>query len=138
METLIYRKNNPDKVKESIKKWHSKNQERVRAYTKIYRKNNRDRILQGYKVNKIKNRARYAEYQVRRESDKIQRTPVYANIGRMKEIYEMAQLITNYTGVKMHVDHIIPLRGRHVCGFHVENNLRVVDAETNMKKGNRV
>lgn len=65
-----------------------------------------------------------------RELAKDQRTPTWADLDAIKEIY-----------VKCpdghHVDHVIPLRGTLVSGLHVENNLQYLTPEENMKKGNR-
>lgn len=41
------------------------------------------------------------------------------------------------TGIDWHIDHIVPLKGTNVCGFHVWNNLRVIPKIVNLRKGNK-
>jgi hypothetical protein len=66
-----------------------------------------------------------------------QATPPWANSFFIREAYELALLRTKITGIKWHVDHIVPLNGAQVCGLHLEKNIRVIPAQVNLKKTNK-
>lgn len=51
------------------------------------------------------------------------------------EIYKRCQELTESTGIPHHVDHIIPLSKE---GEHHPDNLQILTAEQNMKKGDRI
>jgi hypothetical protein len=55
-----------------------------------------------------------------------------------EEAYELSNLRTKMTGIKWDVDHTIPLKSPEVSGLHVHNNLQVVPATSNKRKGNSV
>lgn len=63
--------------------------------------------------------------------------PSWANSFIIEEAYELAALRTKVFGFPWHVDHIIPLQGKLVCGLHVESNLQVIPGKLNLSKGNR-
>lgn len=74
---------------------------------------------------------------VRRKRAKDLATPLWANREKMVLIYQAAKEISSATGVKHHVDHIVPLKSDLVCGLHNEFNLRVIPAAENLRKHNR-
>lgn len=54
----------------------------------------------------------------------------------IKEIYKNCKELTKTTGIKHHVDHIVPLKGKTVSGLHVPWNLQILIATENCKKKN--
>lgn len=64
-------------------------------------------------------------------------TPEWANKGYLDLWYKLAKIEEERTGCKVHVDHIIPLRGEKVSGLHVEGNLQLMFAEDNYFKNNK-
>ena len=66
-----------------------------------------------------------------RRSSKMQRTPIWSDLSKIRLIYAKAR------EAGMVVDHIVPLQGKLVSGLHVPENLQIISAIENMKKGNR-
>ena len=96
---------------------------------KTYRKNNvnicRIRIKEHYN----KNKDYYTRKNIIRKIKTENATPKWANLEKIKLIYKLRP--KDY-----HVDHIIPLQSKYVCGLHVENNLQYLLAKDNWSKGN--
>jgi hypothetical protein len=63
--------------------------------------------------------------------------PAWAEDFFIEEIYDLARRRTEATGVEHHVDHVVPLQSKRVCGLHWEGNMRVVPAYENRSKRNR-
>jgi hypothetical protein len=59
-----------------------------------------------------------------------QATPAWADRQAIKAIYAAAR------SQGLEVDHRVPLRGKTVCGLHVEGNLKLLPATANRMKGN--
>lgn len=86
---------------------------------------------------RIKNPGAHCAQVGARRSRMYQATPVWTDLREIRLLYEISARVTRESGVKMHVDHIIPLRGKQVCGFHAYCNLQLLSASENMKKWNK-
>lgn len=109
------------KAVERTKAWQAQNKEKVKAHAKAARQRNPHR-----EVAKVQ----------RRNAAKLRAIPPWADMKAIERHYENARYLTEVTGFLHHVDHIIPLRGKTVCGLHVETNLRAIPHYLNTRKGN--
>lgn len=125
---------NKSEVLEDMKDYYLKNKDRKQKYNKEYADKNRDVIREKGREYYINNRhIRYAG-NARRRASKLTATPIWANLDKIKEVYKLREKISKETGILHHVDHVIPLGGKTVCGLHVEYNLQVIPARDNLSK----
>jgi len=86
------------------------------------------------------NRQKATAWNAIRRAQQLHATPVWLTIAQKLEMaafYAKARMLTETTGKAYHVDHIIPLRSKSVCGLHVPWNLQVILAYDNISKGNK-
>jgi len=89
----------------------------------------------------LKNPAKGVAKTRRRQASELKSTPTWLtaiHMAQIQEIYDISKALEIQTGVKYHVDHIHPLRGKGFVGLHVPWNLRVLEASKNCSKGNNL
>jgi hypothetical protein len=112
----LYRLNNEKFVKEISKNYYLKNSEKIKKYSIQYSLNNPN-----FK----------RSHCAKRRALQLKATPKFANLNKIKEIYKKCP--KGY-----HVDHIVPLKGKLVCGLHVEWNLQYLTPSANLSKSNKL
>ncbi len=135
-----------DCKKSNTKAWCEKNQEQARKtslknyYSRkedlefIERRKNTERLW------RLNNPNRRCANEAKRRATKLKATPPWLSDTHQAHIhrtYNLCRIVSEATGEKYHVDHIVPLQGESVCGLHVPWNLRVIPAKANIRKGNK-
>lgn len=121
----LYAKNR-EKSLEYSKAYYEANVEERKAKQRHWSKTNRDTANALAKRYKLK---------------KLNATPAWLSESQLLHIkckYQLAAMLNIHGVEAWHVDHIVPIRGKDVCGLHVPWNLRVIPAKDNMTKGNRL
>lgn len=103
---------------EYFQEWRRKNVNKSRAATKKYR-------LANPHIN--------TESAAKRRVRVKQQTPIWLTFEQKQSI----KLIYKNCPEGLHVDHIVPLRGKNVSGLHVPWNLQYLEPAVNFSKGSR-
>lgn len=156
-DSLKKRKADPEAFKAMKKAEYNRNKESILAQQKEYRQANWDRIYAKRKANPnyrkymsnyicayLKHndvqRAKHLARTRRRQLSKHHQTPEWAKtpeaIREMELMYIEARRLTVETGIPHEVDHIVPLQGTYVCGFHCPDNLQIITEHENRTKWN--
>jgi hypothetical protein len=113
-----------EKGLEQSRNWVDANKEKHAKSTKNWKDNHPDLVY---------------EYGGTRRATKKQATPPWLtkeDREAIRAIYAEAKRRERETGIKQHVDHIIPLQHELVCGLHVPWNLQILTESENVSKGN--
>lgn len=94
-------------------------------------------LSRNHKKYNIEYRARESERLARLKKERKLSNVAWANKELIAEVHKARIEKELETGIKHHVDHIIPIKGDIICGLNVHYNLRVIPASENMSKSNR-
>ncbi len=82
--------------------------------------------------------AKFAEI----KSERIRKANIYFDDTyvqkKINDVYKSAREMSKTFNAKLHVDHIVPLKGESVCGLHVPWNLRITTAQYNLQKSTKI
>lgn len=141
---------NSAEVRERTAAHYAANKEQHLAARKVRYQRKRDTELAQMRAWAVRNRERSREIKAqwsarnpgvinaktaRRRTARLSATPTWVDPATFEPIYKLAADATALVGDAYHVDHIVPLRGKTVCGLHVPWNLRVIPAVDNIRKG---
>lgn len=107
-------------------------------HNKAFREANKELISEQYRRWALNNRASIYARMAKRRAAKFNATPLWADQGEIQQFYERAVKLTQETGIRHEVDHIIPLQSPVVSGLHVPANLQVLTQAENVRKSNRL
>jgi hypothetical protein len=119
------------------KDYFKRNAVKIKNMVAIYRNLNKEKANQSIKKSKAKKQEKYKAIKAKYKSIKLNAIPKWADLEKISCLYSVAAMLNKYGNQKYHVDHIIPLKNKNVCGLHTYENLRVISALENLKKGNK-
>lgn len=134
-----YRIENKERIFHQRRENRKRNRSAIAIQKKAYAEKNKKKLSKWFSEHKKANRASYNALNQKRKANKLQATPAWLtslDLEHIKLFYEAAADQKQH-GLDIHVDHIVPLQGKDVCGLHVPWNLQLLPASENIRKGNK-
>lgn len=125
-------------AKEAGRRYYEKNKDLVKARASSRPK---ETVRKYRNTHKKKNPELYKALTSVRKRRHREATPKWVTSAQklaMRQLYIQAMKLTELTGQRYVVDHIVPLISDEVCGLHVPWNLRVITQDENLKKSNKL
>lgn len=142
-----YREENREKYIEYQSKWREENPDYYHNrynnyidYHRQYYEENKKQKSEFMRRWREENKDKVNVLSANRRAARLNATPPWLTeeqLERIELFYSCAKENELTFGKKYHVDHIVPLQGKNVCGLHVPWNLQVLLASKNHKKSNK-
>jgi hypothetical protein len=130
-----------EKEPDYYKNVYNRNSEKLKAAAAAYRMKNPEKIrLLNLKSAQTRKPQRAAA-EMKRSALKLSATPKWlsdSELSWIQDYYNAARHHKEDLGIVLAVDHIVPLRGKEVCGLHVPWNLCLRTKSDNSKKHNKL
>jgi hypothetical protein len=136
-----YRKRNVEKYAERNRRYYVLNRVEVRRKQAVYSSvNSRKAVERAERWNNLNPDVRAATLARRRARLRGLIPPWFGefDVFVWREAAHLVKLRNLSTGIKWNADHIVPVGGRDVTGFHVAHNCQVIPAVLNRRKSNRL
>jgi len=135
-----YLEKNKDHIRQlhvaRARRWQEKNKVKAARLKRKWDLNNKEKAQKAKKEWACRNKSKRATWEAHRRALKFRATIYLTKEAKqqIEDMYKLAQVKTKNTGIKWHVDHIVPLTK---SGLHKPTNLQVVPAIWNILKSNR-
>jgi len=140
-----YKEKHDAKISEYQKEYREDNKEKISADAKSRYRNNKvthsENMKQWYQENRedVLNRVGQYQKENRGKCNAIFKKYKAAKLQAIPAWFENDQIEKSYKEARkrgFHVDHVVPLQSKIVCGLHCWHNLQLLDASINCSKGN--
>lgn len=129
-----YRARNAQKIAAQKKEYRQRHADYLRLWASRYYEANKERLRESKNAYKRRLRARPG---VNRAAVAARRAAMMSAIPPWGDPEKVMTVYAKAKALGLQVDHIVPLTSDLVCGLHVWENLQLLAAAENVRKGNR-
>jgi 5-methylcytosine-specific restriction endonuclease McrA len=128
---------NRARLTQKARVWRAENEDAWRKSSRAFHNRNKAARAKSAALWAKENKGLRRAVDARRKATKRQATPSWVDHAAITAIYQRSIDVERSSGIRMHVDHIVPLKHPLVCGLHVPWNLQVIPGALNESKRNK-